>query len=262
MSPSTAKKDDFHDSPAKGTRSQKAKVDATAAVDEESEAAGSHNSQEEESSDGDNEEDEENGQSNGKSRRERLLELMKGMGDYEEESDEDEDGLDTMMMIQQKKAANATAKVSATKKKKASKPAKKKMTPAQKKAEKKRKEDQKQKLLDAVKNFTLHDVVVTDDGTDVEHIGRLPWSHIPADARYLFCKVNKVQVPHKQRKKDEIGGLIANHIKGSVYKDEVTKPSKKKAKESEMGRRRSMLTSFNLNLHRTNEFPINYITIK
>lgn len=201
MAPTTVARETSADSPAKNTRSNKEAAAKVSAAIRKSKDADS----DEESS------DDEEAKDNGQSHRHRVLARMAQLQSEEDEEDDDGNRLEKPKPITKKAAAKKPQKANAKKSKGQT-------------------EEQKKKLLNAIQKYTIDHIELTEDGKDVASVGGIDWSKVPATARYLFCKSNKIAIPHSQRRADLVAGIIINHMNGATYKDEMKKTSTKKAK--------------------------------
>jgi len=97
---------------------------------------------------------------------------------------------------------------------------KEKLTEEQKKAKR-----QRQKLW--AESMTIDDITLNVDNKDVVSLGGRPWADLDKTTREDFMKHNSIPIPQALRKKGKLGQVIANFMKGSLFRDKVVAPTNK-----------------------------------
>ena len=76
-------------------------------------------------------------------------------------------------------------------------------------------------MLIWARGLQLKDVVLTQDGEDVDTLGPRKWSELTAMVKEAFMKANNISKSQTLRLASQLGKNVANHINSQGFKDKI-----------------------------------------
>jgi len=86
----------------------------------------------------------------------------------------------------------------------------------------------KNQMATWVQDMKLRDVILTREGDDVETLGPMKCTDLPAEVHKIFMKANNIKLSHSLQKSSELVRNVANHMKAPDLKDQSKGPTKQK----------------------------------
>jgi hypothetical protein len=93
-----------------------------------------------------------------------------------------------------------------------------KKTPAKPKLSKEEKAQAKERMLVWARGLQLRDVVLTQNGEDVDTLGPRKWSDLTMHVKEAFMKANNISKSQTLRLASQLGMNVANHINSQGFK--------------------------------------------
>lgn len=93
--------------------------------------------------------------------------------------------------------------------------------PSKPKLSKEEKAQAKERMLIWARGMQLRDVVLTQNGEDVDTLGPRKWSELTMQVKEAFMKANNISKSQTLRLASQLGMNVANHINSQGYKDKV-----------------------------------------
>jgi hypothetical protein len=96
-----------------------------------------------------------------------------------------------------------------------------KKTPTKPKRSKEEKAQAKERMLVWARGLQLRDVVLTQNGDDVDTLGPRKWSDLTMQVKEAFMKANNISKYQTLRLASQLGMNVANHINLQGFKDKT-----------------------------------------